>query len=92
MDEPPLEQWAREHALREVYRIAQELPHGIFEETIKPRLARLTKGQRAILEAGLLVLEAREASPEDSGIARSRCSPRIRSHTGSSPGSCTPWP
>jgi len=57
---PPIEDWARQGALMEVFRIARELPDADFERDVEPRLARLTPGQRVILEAGLLLLEAEE--------------------------------
>jgi hypothetical protein len=61
VSDPPIDDWARQHALLEVCRIARELPNPDFERDVQPRLGRLTPGQRAILEAGvLLLLEAEE--------------------------------
>ncbi len=58
MREPPIDDWARQHARREVVRIAREAPDGDFDGHVASRLRRLTPGQRAILEAGLILLEA----------------------------------
>ena len=59
MEHPPIDDWAEQHALIEVFRIARERPAD-YEADVQPRLRRLTPEQRAILEAGLVLLEAEE--------------------------------
>jgi hypothetical protein len=59
-DVPPLEQWAREEALREVERIARRMPFEDFQRDVRPRLARLTREQLALLEDRLAELEQDE--------------------------------
>ncbi len=48
--------WARREALEELARIAVGLPFEDFDLDVRPRLARLTLEQRAIVEEGLLRL------------------------------------
>jgi hypothetical protein len=56
-DPPPLEEWEREVALLETIRIARRMPFEEFERDVRPRLARLTREQRGIVEEGLVALE-----------------------------------
>lgn len=56
-EQPPLEEWAREVAMLEAIRIARRMPFEDFERDVRPRLARLTREQRAIVEDGLVELE-----------------------------------
>jgi hypothetical protein len=46
MGEPPLEDWSRAEALREVLRVARGLDGEDFERDVLPRLRRLTPDQR----------------------------------------------
>jgi len=56
-DEPPLEEWARENAVLEAVRIARRSPFEDFERDVRPRLARLTREQLAVLEEALTSME-----------------------------------
>ena len=55
-DGPPLDKWAREAAVDEFARIVRRFPFEDFDRDVRPRLARLTQEQRAIVEAGLVRL------------------------------------
>jgi hypothetical protein len=57
--EPPIEEWSRRLALLEAARIARRLPFEDFERDVRPRLARLTREQRAQIEETLADLEDR---------------------------------
>jgi hypothetical protein len=59
-DHPPIDEWAHQAALIEVFRIARGLRDVDFERDVRPRLTRLTSEQRVILEDGLLLLEDEE--------------------------------
>ncbi len=48
MNEPPLDEWAKDGALRELARLARDLPHVDADEAAR-RLARLTPEQRALV-------------------------------------------
>jgi hypothetical protein len=52
MSDPPLDRWSEDEALRELARLAADLPHVDAEEAWR-RLGRLTDEQRAIVEGAL---------------------------------------
>jgi hypothetical protein len=58
MVDPPIERWSQDEALREVVRIARELPRRGAEREVAARLARLTPEQRRIVREGLRGWEA----------------------------------
>lgn len=49
MDEPPFETWSEDEALREIARLARDLPRLDADEAHR-RLERLTDGQRRLVE------------------------------------------
>lgn len=51
-ESPPIDQWARDEVLRELARLASDLPHVDFDEAWR-RLQRLTLDQRAELAEAL---------------------------------------
>ena len=55
--DPPVVSWSREVALAEVARILRRLPFEDFERDVRPRLARLTREQRVLVEDALCILE-----------------------------------
>lgn len=55
----PLKEWAREAALEELARVVSRFPFEDFDRDARPRLARLTVEQRAIVEEGLAGLLGR---------------------------------
>jgi hypothetical protein len=58
MADPPIDRWSREEALREIVRIARDLPATGAERELAARLARLTPEQRRIVREGLRGWEA----------------------------------
>lgn len=49
--DPPLGEWSHDVMLRELARIAAELPNADFDRDVLPRLRRLTEEQRADVKA-----------------------------------------
>jgi hypothetical protein len=65
VDEPPIERWAREEALRQLARIATAMDQSRdFEREVAPLLRRLTAKQLAIVEGWLGVLDDRQSLDE----------------------------
>lgn len=66
---PPLEEWTRQAAQEELMRIVRRLPFEDFRRDIRPRLARLTPEQRAIVEGELVrlarLVQEKEATGSD---------------------------
>ena len=55
---PPLKEWAHEAAIDEFARVAKRFRREDFDRDVRPRLARLTREQLAMVEAGLLARDA----------------------------------
>jgi hypothetical protein len=64
MNPPPLESWAREEALREAARIVRRLPFEDYDRDVRPRLRRLTEGQRALVRDTLRRLSRSEGAAD----------------------------
>ena len=58
MADPPIDRWSHEEALREIVRIARQLPRRSAERELTARLGRLTREQRRIVREGLRSWEA----------------------------------
>jgi hypothetical protein len=68
MDEPPLEQWEREGVLLAAMEIARILPHGDVDRDVRPRLRRLTRAQREVLDETLSAADDGEQRSPAGGL------------------------
>ena len=68
-NEPPIDEWSRELALRELARILRRLPFEDHDRDVERRLARLTQEQHDTIEATLIV-EATLSGLEELSVSR----------------------
>jgi len=62
MEGVPIDDWAREEALREAARIVRRLPFEDYDRDVRPRLRRLTPAQQALVRETLRRLARSEGA------------------------------